>query len=511
MRLHVLAETSETLAATRSRLEKVRLLAGVLRALEPAEVRTAVAWLSGVHSGGRLGIGAATLHALRDTPAAAAPVLSIGETRAALDGLRAIRGKGSAERRREALAALLAKATDIEQRFLVRLLLGELRQGALEGVMADAIAAAAGAPPAAVRRAIMLAGDVAPVAEAVLAEGPVGLERFRLELYAFVKPMLASPVADVREALESLGEAALEYKLDGARVQIHKGDAGVRLYSRSGRDVTASVPEVAARIAALPATGFVLDGEVLALEPSGRPRPFQDTMRRFGRTHGVDVHADALPLSLFCFDCLYAAGQDLIDRPTAERAERLAGLVPPELVVTRTVTSSIAEAERFLAAALETGHEGVMAKALDAPYEAGSRGAAWLKVKVAHTLDLVVLAAEWGSGRRRGWLSNLHLGARDPAGGFVMLGKTFKGLTDEMLAWQTERLRSLAVATDGHVVHVRPELVVEVAFNELQASRRYPGGLALRFARVLRYRPDKRAEDADTIETVAAMAKRSSA
>src|SRR5690606_34458827 len=269
----------------------------------------------------------------------------------------------------------------------------------------------------------------------------------------------------------------------------------------------ASVPEIVGRIDALPATGFVLDGEVLALEPSGRPRPFQDTMRRFGRIRGVDAHADALPLSLFCFDCLYADGGDLVARPTAERSARLADLVPPDLIVPRTVTSSTDDAERFLAAALDAGHEGLMAKALDAPYEAGSRGAAWLKIKVPHTLDLVVLAAEWGSGRRRGWLSNLHLGARGPDGGFVMLGKTFKGLTDEMLAWQTERLTALAVERDGHVVHVRPELVVEVAFNELQESRRYPGGLALRFARVLRYRPDKRAEDADTIDTVRAVAK----
>jgi len=507
MRLRDLAETSDAVAATRSRLEKVRLLAEVLRAAGPAERRTAVAWLSGVHPGGRLGIGAAALHALRDVPAAAAPTLSIDEARAALDGLRSIAGKGSGARRREALAALLSKATDVEQRFLVRLLLGELRQGALEGVMADAIAAASAAPPAAVRRAIMLAGDAAVVAEAALAEGPAGLDRFRLQLYEFVKPMLASPAPDVGAALESLGEAALEYKLDGARVQIHKGDAGVRLYSRSGRDVTASVPEIVGRIDALPATGFVLDGEVLALEPSGRPRPFQDTMRRFGRIRGVDAHADALPLSLFCFDCLYADGGDLVDRPTAERSARLADLVPPDLIVPRTVTSSTDDAERFLAAALDAGHEGLMAKALDAPYEAGSRGAAWLKIKVPHTLDLVVLAAEWGSGRRRGWLSNLHLGARGPDGGFVMLGKTFKGLTDEMLAWQTERLTALAVERDGHVVHVRPELVVEVAFNELQESRRYPGGLALRFARVLRYRPDKRAEDADTIDTVRAVAK----
>ncbi len=505
MRLRALAETSEALAATRSRLEKVRRLAEVLRASDPGERRTAVAWLSGVHPGGRLGVGPAALQALRGVPAAAAATLSIDDARAALDGLRSIGGKGSGERRREALAALLGRATEIEQRFLVRLLLGELRQGALEGVMADAIAAAAEVPAASVRGAIMLAGDAGAVAEAVLAEGEAGLDRFRLELYEFVRPMLASPATDIAAALAALGEAALEYKLDGARVQIHKGDAGIRVYSRSGRDVAASVPEIVAQLQALPASRFVLDGEVLALEPSGRPRPFQDTMRRFGRKLAVEAHADALPLSLFCFDCLHAEGQDIIDRPTADRAARLAELAPAELLVPRVVTASLAEAEAFLEAALAAGHEGVMAKALDAPYEAGNRGAAWLKIKVAHTLDLVVLAAEWGSGRRRGWLSNLHLGARDPAGGFVMLGKTFKGLTDEMLAWQTRHLEGLAVAKDGHVVQVRPELVVEIAFNELQVSRRYPGGLALRFARVLRYRPDKLAEDADTIDTVRAI------
>jgi DNA ligase-1 len=511
MRLRVLAETSDAVAATRSRLEKVRLLAGFLRDVEPEERRTAVAWLSGVHPGGRLGIGVAAVRALRDIPPAGSAVLSIDEARRALDALRDITGNTvghhTFERALTQLAALLKSATDVEQRFLVRLLLGELRQGALEGVMADGIAAAARLDPAAVRRAIMLAGDAGAVAEAVLAEGEAALGRFRLGLYEFVKPMLASPAADIGSALGDLGEAALEYKLDGARVQIHKGGAGTRLYSRSGRDVTASVPEIVAQIEALPATGFVLDGEVLALDPSGRPRPFQDTMRRFGRKLAVDTHAGVLPLSLFCFDCLHAAGEDLIDRPTAERSARLTEIVRPELLVPRIVTGDLAAAERFLADAIEAGHEGVMAKALDAPYEAGSRGAAWLKIKLAHTLDLVVLAAEWGSGRRRGWLSNLHLGARDPAGGFVMLGKTFKGLTDEMLAWQTDRLESLAVSRDGHIVHVRPELVVEIAFNELQASRRYPGGLALRFARVLRYRTDKRPEEADTIETVRAIAK----
>jgi DNA ligase-1 len=402
---------------------------------------------------------------------------------------------------------LFAQATAAEQDFLARLLLDELRHGALEGVMAEAIASAAAVPAADVRRAIMLAGAIAPVAEAALAHGVAGLDRFRLNLYEPVSPMLASPTDDVASALTALGRAAFDLKLDGARVQIHKGDAGVRIYSRTGRDVTFSLPETAAAIAAVPARTLVLDGEVIALAPDGHPRPFQDTMRRFGRKLDVEDTRAAIPMSLFCFDCLHANGEDLIDRPTTQRIAALETYVPAEMIVPRVVTDDREQAEAFLKHALDSGHEGLMAKALDATYEAGSRGASWLKIKVAHTLDLVVLAAEWGSGRRQGWLSNLHLGARS-ADGFVMLGKTFKGLTDEMLAWQTERLKALALDTqdDGYVVHVKPELVVEIAFNELQASKRYPGGLALRFARVLRYRDDKSANDADTIETVRAIA-----
>ena len=296
--------------------------------------------------------------------------------------------------------------------------------------------------------------------------------------------------------------------IHGARAQVHKGPAGVRIYSRTGRDVTASLPEIVAQIDALPAHALILDAEVIALEPSGRPRPFQDTMRRFGRKLEVASTQQELPLSLFCFDCLHANGEDLIDRPARERFARLDALVPAQLAVPRIVTSELDAAQRFLRDALDRGHEGLMAKDPESVYEAGSRGASWLKIKVAHTLDLVVLAAEWGNGRRRGWLSNLHLGARDPAtGGFVMLGKTFKGLTDELLEWQTARLQELAVgSTSGYVVEVRPELVVEIAFNELQVSRRYPGGLALRFARVIRYRDDKTAAEADTIDTVRAIA-----
>jgi DNA ligase-1 len=508
MKLADLADVSSALAAQPSRSEKTLLLANLLRKLAPDEREVGVAWLAGIVPGGRLNLGPSSVYAAKSTPAAE-PTLTLGTVTRALDELRAIAGKGAARRREEALATLFRSATASEQRFLVGLLLGELRQGALEGVMADAIAAAAQVDAAAVRRAMMLAGHVAPVARAALEKGTAGLARFSLTLYRPLAPMLASPTADVVQALATLERAALDFKLDGARVQIHKGPAGVRVFSRTGRDVTASVPELVAAIDPLPARSAILDGEALALAADGRARPFQETMRRFGRKLDIDALQKSLPLTLFCFDCLHADGKDLIDTPLAGRLEALAAVVPAELIVPRIVTSDVEEARRFLADALARGHEGVMVKALDRPYEAGSRGAAWLKVKIAHTLDLVVLAAEWGSGRRQGWLSNLHLGARDPdTGGFVMLGKTFKGLTDEMLDWQTAHLRALATNLDtgGYVVNVRPELVVEIAFNDLQASSRYPGGLALRFARVVRHRPDKRAEDADTIATVRAIA-----
>jgi DNA ligase-1 len=507
MKLASLVEASDAVGATRSRTAKVALLADCIRALASDERETGVAWLAGTLPGGRLGLGPSTIYSLRDVAPVSVATLTVAQARAKLDGLRQISGKGSAALRQETLRDLFAAATPAEQSFLARLLLDELRQGALEGVMAEAIAAAAELPAADVRRAIMLAGAIAPVAEAALAHGLAGLARFKLSVYEPVSPMLASPTADVASALAELGTAAFELKVDGARAQIHKGDAGARIYSRSGRDVTFSLPEIAAAITALPARSLILDGEVIALDATGRPRAFQETMRRFGRKLDVEDARAQVPMSLFCFDCLHADGEDLIDRPTAERIAALAAHVPASLIVPRIVTGSLEEAERFLRRSLDGGHEGLMAKALSSPYEAGRRGASWLKIKVAHTLDLVVLAAEWGSGRRHRWLSNLHLGARS-GDGFVMLGKTFKGLTDEMLAWQTERLKSLALepGAGGYVVPVRPELVVEIAFNELQVSRRYPGGLALRFARVVRYRNDKTRDEADTIETVRSIA-----
>jgi DNA ligase-1 len=432
---------------------------------------------------------------------AVAPSVELAEVDAVLDRVAAATGKGSAETRRRLLGELLARLTAEEQRFLAALLVGELRQGALEGLVVEAVARAAGLPAAEVRRAFMLAGDLPGVARAVLAEGRGGLARFSVRLFQPLLPMLAGTAESAGAALAELGEAALEYKLDGARVQIHKGGDEVRVYSRRLNEVTLAVPELVEAVRGLAAREAILEGEAIALRPDGTPHPFQTTMRRFGRRLEVDQVRDTIPLTLFLFDLLQLDGEPLLDQPFRRRSAGLRELVPGALAIPQLVTESAEEASAFLRAALDRGHEGIMAKALDSPYEAGQRGRRWLKVKPVRTLDLVVLAAEWGHGRRRGRLSNLHLGARD-GDRFVMLGKTFKGMTDEMLAWQTDRLQELAVAREGHVVHVRPELVVEVAFNDLQASPQYPGGLALRFARIKGYRPDKSPADADTMDTL---------
>jgi ATP-dependent DNA ligase I len=499
MPLAELAQASEAVGATRSRLAKVDRLAEVLRGLAADEVAAGVAFLSGELRQRQIGVGWA---ALRDLPPPVAqPSLTVAEVDAAFEQIGALAGPGSQAARRDALAELFARATEAEAVFLRRLLGGELRQGALEGVMVQALARAAGAEPAAVQRALMLRGDLAAVAEAALGEGPAALDRFRLEVGRPLRPMLARPAKDVDEALARLGEAAVEWKLDGARVQIHRRDDDVRVYTRTLDDVTDRVPEIVEAALALPVATAVLDGEAIALRPDGRPEPFQVTASRFARRDEREV-----PLTLFLFDVLHADGEDVLDRPGAERAALLAELVPEAQRTPRVVVSDSDAAQEFLDEAIARGHEGVMLKALDQPYVAGSRGTGWLKVKPVHTLDLVVLAAEWGHGRRRGWLSNLHLGARDPAGeGFVMLGKTFKGLTDAMLTWQTERLLELETARDAYTVHVRPELVVEIAFDGLQTSPRYPGGVALRFARVVRHRPDKTAAEADTLDAVLAV------
>jgi DNA ligase 1 len=503
MQLSDLVDVSRSVATTRSRLEKRSVLSRCLRKATPAEVARVVDYLTGCLPQGRLGLGPAILRRLASGEPARTPTLSLAEVNDAFDRIAATQGKGSQDARREQLAALFSRATAPERDFLIRLILGELRQGALEGALIDAIADAASLDAADVRRAVMLAGQLSGVATAALGEGHAGLARFRLTPLSPIQPMLAQPAVDIREAMESLGEAALEYKLDGARVQIHKMESEVRIFSRRLNDVTASLPDIVRAVHAFPARQLILDGEVIALRADGRPHPFQVTMSRFGRKSDILAISERLPLRVFLFDCLHHDGDDLIDWPGAERFGRLQAAVAPELQVPRIVTADAHDAAGFLATALAEGHEGVMAKSLLGPYQAGSRGADWLKVKPAHTLDLVVLAVEWGSGRRRGWLSNLHLGARDSeTGGFVMLGKTFKGLTDEMLKWQTRRLLELEIGREGHVVHVKPELVVEIAVNQIQTSRQYPAGMALRFARVKRYREDKTAAEADTVQTV---------
>jgi DNA ligase 1 len=509
MRLHEIVATSRSVRETSARLDKIRHLAGCLREVEPDGIETAVALLSGELRQGRIGLGPATLREAMPFSAATTPALTIAEVDAALERIARTSGAGATTERARQMSRLLARATRDEQQFLVLAVLGELRQGALEGLMIEAVAQAAGLPVGEIRRALMVSGDLGAVARAALIEGRQGLARMAIRLFRPLKPMLAQTAADIGQGLVQLGTTGFEYKLDGARIQVHKEGGDVRVFTRYLNDVTPAVPEIVEAVRVLPIGSVILDGEALACHPDGRPRPFQVTMRRFGRKLDVERLRESIPLQPFFFDCLYIADTAILDQPGEERIAALAEILPARLRVSRCVTADPREGEAFLEAALAAGHEGVMAKALDAAYEAGARGGAWLKIKPAMTLDLVVLAAEWGHGRRSGWLSNLHLGARAPGTGeFVMLGKTFKGMTDEMLAWQTVELQKLAVAAGGHTVHVQPKLMVEVAFNDIQASPHYPGGLALRFARVKRYRPDKRAEDADTLATVRAIFER---
>jgi DNA ligase 1 len=498
-------ETSRRVADTPKRLEKIDFLARLIGQLHGDEIEIVVLYLAGQTRQGRIGIGYAALRDARHSPAPD-PSLEIVDVDAILGSITATSGAGSQRGRSELLADLFARATEAEQRFLTGLIAGELRQGALEGIMAEAVAKAAGLAAEPVRRAAMLAGDIAKVARAAIERGAAGLEQYDVQLFRPIQPMLAQSAGDIPEALASVGEAALEYKMDGARVQVHKSGDDVRVYSRSLKDVTAAVPELVTAARALPAKDLILDGEAISLQPDGRPQPFQITMRRFGRKLDVEGMRQELPITPFWFDLLYLNGGALLDEPQARRFAALSELSRENLIPS-TVTGDSAVAADFLEQAIERGHEGVMAKSLGAKYAAGSRGASWVKVKRARTLDLVILAAEWGNGRRKGWLSNLHLGARDTQkGGFAMLGKTFKGLTDEMLAWQTGHLLSLEIGRDSYTVYVKPELVVEIAFNEIQVSPRYASGLALRFARVKRYRTDKTAAEADTFETVQRLA-----
>jgi len=496
-----LALTSEKLAATRSRTAKRDLIATLLSCAAPDERRAVVAWMSGTVLQGKLGIGWAEIGRI-EAPPAETPALGVAEVEATFAALATTSGKGATVKRRALLVGLLEHATLLEQGFLKRLMLGELRQGGLEGVMVEGIAKATELEPALVRRAMTLTGDLPTVAALALADGAAGLSAIELRVFTPLSPMLASPSEDLAQALLEQAPALIEWKLDGARVQVHRQGAEVRVYTRALQDVTRSVPEVVEAALALPNDRFVLDGETLAIGPNGSPRPFQETLARFSKKLDIDAARGKVPLSVFFFDVVLLGNEVLLDKPLVERRALLEALVPAGQRITNLMTDQLEAAQVFYADAIERGHEGVMVKALSSTYEAGARGSAWQKVKRVHTLDLVVLAAEWGSGRRHGKLSNLHLGARGPDGNFVMLGKTFKGMTDEILAWQTDALLPLQTRREGPAVFVQPTLVVEMAFDEVQASTQYPGGYALRFARLLRYRPDKTVDQADTIDAV---------
>nr|WP_201761070.1 ATP-dependent DNA ligase [Nonomuraea sp. K271] len=496
---------SEAVTRTSSRLGKIGHLAELLGRVGPGEAQIAISYLSGELPQRQVGVGWRTLEDLPQPKLAATATLTAVD--ALLSRIKAVSGQGSQAARRTLVAELFAGLTSQEQQFMSRLLHGELRQGALDGVMIEAVAKASGAPASDVRRALTLRGSLPAVGAAALAGGVAALHAFRLEVGRAVSPMLAGSAPNVAAALEKAGTpAALEWKLDGVRVQAHRAGPEVKVFTRTLDDITPQVPELVEAVLEMPADDLVLDGEVIALRPDGRPHAFQVTASRVSSKTDVSRLRERTPLSVFFFDALRADGADLLDQPYAQRQETLTRLVPQGLLTPRLVTGEVAEAEQFFTDVVKAGHEGLVVKSLASPYAAGRRGAGWIKVKPRHTLDLVVLAAEWGHGRRQGKLSNLHLGARDPEGGFVMLGKTFKGMTDELLAWQTERFLELAEGpTDGWTVKVRPEVVVEIAFDGVQRSPRYPGGMALRFARVLRYRPDKRVEDADTVETVRAL------
>jgi DNA ligase-1 len=500
----LLAEVVATVAevgSTRSRLEKIDTLAALLRGLRPDEIAPAVGLLVASPRQGRIGVGWRGVFGL-EAAHAGAPTLEIADVDAALDALAALSGPGSAAERATALRALAERATREEWDFLSRVILGELRTGALEGVLLEAIARASDRPADAVRRAAMLSGDLGETALIALTGPSEALAAVGLEVGRPVLPMLAATSSTVAEAVTATGESSVEYKLDGARIQVHRDGTDVRVFTRSLADITHRVPEIVEVALALPAERVILDGETLALDEDGGPRPFQDTMARFG-----SESAAAIALRPWFFDILHVDGRDLIDEPLSVRREELERVAGPSRMP-GIVTDDPSRAESFSREALAAGHEGVMVKALDAPYAAGRRGKSWLKVKPVLTFDLVVLAVEWGSGRRTGQLSNLHLGARDPdgefgeAGGFVMVGKTFKGLTDATLRWQTEHFPTIETRRTAYAVHVRPVTVVEIAIDGVQRSARYPGGVALRFARVKGYRPDKRPDEADTIQAL---------
>jgi DNA ligase-1 len=488
---------SAGVAATSSRSAKVAILADLLGRLEPGEVPVVVGILSGVPRQGRVGVGYATIGAL-SRPPAAEPSLSVEDVDRAISEVEAATGSGSAARRRELLEALLGRATEPEAAFLVGLLTGGLRQGALAGLMADAVAKAAAVPGAIARRALMLSGDLTEMARIAMAGGEEGLRAVGFEIFRPILPMLASTGATVADALDGMELASVEFKLDGIRIQIHRRGEEVRIYTRNLNEITDTLPGIVAAVRRLPVGQAVLDGEALWMDAGG-PAPFQYTVSQ------IDSGAPPEGIVTFLFDVLHVDGEDLLDTPLHQRATRLKEIAPAH-TIPGILTSDPAAAQRVLDEAIAAGHEGVVVKDAASTYAAGRRGRAWRKVKPVRTYDLVVLGAEWGHGRRRGWLSNLHLGARDPeTGGFVMVGKTFKGLTDELLRWQTEALLARETVRHGIAVMVRPELVVEIALDGVQSSTRYPAGIALRFARVKRYRPDKDAQEADVIGDLRAL------
>jgi len=507
MRLAELVALVGRLRATSKKTEKVAQIAALLQQAREREIELLALYLTGTLAQGRIGIGYRGLQAAMPSGPAIGEPLTLAGLDQALSELAKQQGQGSAERRARGLRALLERAEPPGREFLFALLTGEVRQGALDGLVLEAIAKAAALPAAEVRQASMFAPSIGALARAALEQGSAGLARFSLQLLSPVAPMLANPAEDPEEALERLGEAAFEYKVDGVRLQVHRAGDEVRVFTRHLQDITARVPEVVEWARALPVREALVEGEAIALRPDGRPRPFQETMRRLGRKLDVGAARARVPLSSFFFDLLHLGGEgSLLALPYAERVERLTRIVAPDRLLPRVVTRDPGEAGRFFDQAVAAGHEGLMAKSLAAPYAAGQRGFHWLKLKPHHTLDLVILAVERGSGRRTRWLSNLHLGARDEASGqFVMLGKTFKGLTDEMLEWQTRELAKLQVESDGYLVRLRPEMVAEIAFSDVQESPRYPAGLALRLARVRRYRPEKPAAEADTLSAVRAI------
>jgi DNA ligase 1 len=493
-RLAAVVETSREVAATRSRSTKVRILAELLTSVGPDEVAICVGFLSGVPRQGRVGVGYATVYGI-EVPPAGEPSLTVADLDRAIDEVAADSGPGSATRRRQLLVELLGRATAPEAEFVRRLLTGDLRQGAMAGVMADAVARAAGVSTVVARRALMLSGDLTQMAEMAIAGGEEGLRAVGLELFCPILPMLASPGASVREAMTAFADASVEFKLDGLRVQIHRGGDEVRIYSRNLNEITHRLPGTVATVLELPVNEVILDGEALWMREAG-PASFQDTMSQ------IDTDPPPEGVVTFLFDVLHVDGRDLLDTPLRERTAKLR-TIAPQLSVPSILTDDVAAAERVLADSLDAGHEGVVIKDAASTYAAGRRGATWRKIKPVRSFDLVVLGAEWGHGRRRGWLSNLHLGAREPASGqFVMVGKCFKGLTDDLLRWQTAALLEREIARRGISVLVRPELVVEIAIDGVQSSKRYVGGVALRFARVKRYRPDKDAQSADTIDAL---------